>query len=288
MSHFSGIWIPLITPFADDGAVDHTALRRLVKCYAEAGVAGVVALGTTGEPSSLDDDEQEAVLATTLDAARGALPVVVGISGNNARDVRERVVRLNALPLAGLLVSAPYYVRPSQAGIAAHFEAIADASAHPVIVYDIPGRTGVRIELATLLALAAHPRIQAVKDCAGSLDTTHALILDGRLQVLAGDDIRIFDTLCMGGSGAIAASAHVWPERFVALDRALKAGRLDEGRAHFHALVPLIRALTAESNPAPVKAALALQRLIGSGELRAPMTLASENLRERLRQLVAI
>lgn len=288
MSHFSGIWIPLITPFADDGAVDHTALRRLVKCYAEAGVAGVVALGTTGEPSSLDDDEQEAVLATTLDAARGALPVVVGISGNNARDVRERVVRLNALPLDGLLVSAPYYVRPSQAGIAAHFEAIADASAHPVIVYDIPGRTGVRIELATLLALAAHPRIQAVKDCAGSLDTTHALILDGRLQVLAGDDIRIFDTLCMGGSGAIAASAHVWPERFVALDRALKAGRLDEGRAHFHALVPLIRALTAESNPAPVKAALALQRLIGSGELRAPMTLASENLRERLRQLVAI
>jgi 4-hydroxy-tetrahydrodipicolinate synthase len=288
MSHFSGIWIPLITPFTDDGAVDHTALRRLVKCYAEAGVAGVVALGTTGEPSSLDDDEQEAVLATTLDAARGALPVVVGISGNNARDVRERVVRLNALPLAGLLVSAPYYVRPSQAGIAAHFEAIADASAHPVIVYDIPARTGVRIELDTLLALAAHPRIQAVKDCAGSLDTTHALILDGRLQVLAGDDIRIFDTLCMGGSGAIAASAHVWPERFVALDRALKAGRLDEGRAHFHALVPLIRALTAESNPAPVKAALALQRLIGSGELRAPMTLASENLRERLRQLVAI
>lgn len=288
MSHFSGIWIPLITPFADDGAVDHTALRRLVKCYAEAGVAGVVALGTTGEPSSLDDDEQDAVLATTLDAARGALPVVVGISGNNARDVRERVVRLNALPLDGLLVSAPYYVRPSQAGIAAHFEAIADASAHPVIVYDIPGRTGVRIELETLLALAAHPRIQAVKDCAGSLDTTHALILDGRLQVLAGDDIRIFDTLCMGGSGAIAASAHVWPERFVALDRALKAGRLDEGRAQFHALVPLIRALTAESNPAPVKAALALQRLIGSGELRAPMTLASENLRERLRQLVAI
>ena len=103
--------------------------------------------------------------------------------------------------------------------------------------------------------------------------------------MLAGDDIRIFDTLCMGGTGAIAASAHVWPERFVALDRALREGRLAEGRAHFHALVPLIRALTSEPNPAPVKAALAIQGLIGN-ELRAPMTQASDLLRERLQQLI--
>ncbi|WP_109479543.1 4-hydroxy-tetrahydrodipicolinate synthase [Paraburkholderia sp. C35] len=287
MSTFSGIWIPLVTPFSADGAVDHAALRRLIRLYADAGVAGVVALGTTGEPSSLDVAEQEAVLATTLDAAGDAVPVIVGVSGNNAPAMRERVQRLNALPLAGLLVSAPYYVRPSQAGIAAHFTMLADASEHPVVLYDIPARTGVRIELETLLSLAAHPRIQAIKDCAGSLDTTHALILDGRLQVLAGDDIRIFDTLCMGGSGAIAASAHVWPERFVALDRALKAGRLDDGRALFHALVPLIRTLTAESNPAPVKAALAAQGLMDGG-LRAPMTQASESLRERLLRLLAV
>jgi 4-hydroxy-tetrahydrodipicolinate synthase len=290
MSNFSGIWIPLITPFTSlsaDGAVDLAALRRLVKLYANAGVAGIVALGTTGEPSSLDAAEQETVLAATLDAARGVLPVIAGVSGNNAPAMRERVRRLNALPLSGLLISAPYYVRPSQAGIAAHFTMLADASEHPVVLYDIPARTGVRIEPDTLLELAAHPNIDAIKDCAGSLDTTHTLILDGRLQVLAGDDIRIFDTLCMGGSGAIAASAHVWPERFVALDRALRAGRLEEGRAHFHALVPLIRALTAEPNPAPVKAALAAQGLI-KGDLRAPMTRASETLRERLRQLLAV
>ena len=287
MSNFSGIWIPLVTPFSADGAVDHAALRRLIGLYAEAGVAGLVVLGTTGEPSSLDAAEQEAVLATTLDAAGGALPVIVGVSGNNARSMRERVLRLNALPLAGLLISAPYYVRPSQAGIADHFTMLADASEHPVVLYDIPARTGIRIELDTLLALAAHPRIQAIKDCAGSLDTTLSLILDGRLQVLAGDDVRIFDTLCMGGSGAIAASAHIWPERFVALDRALKAGRLDEGRALFHALVPLIRALTSESNPAPVKAALAAQRAM-SGDLRAPMTQASETLRARLQNMLAM
>ncbi|MBN3754512.1 4-hydroxy-tetrahydrodipicolinate synthase [Paraburkholderia sp. Tr-20389] len=287
MSNFSGIWIPLVTPFSADGAVDHAALRRLIASYAEAGIAGVVALGTTGEPSSLDADEQEAVLATTLDAAGGALPVIVGVSGNNARSMRERVLRLNALPLAGLLISAPYYVRPSQAGIADHFAMLADASEQPVVLYDIPARTGVRIELDTLLQLAAHPRIQAIKDCAGSLDTTHALILDGRLQVLAGDDMRIFDTLCMGGSGAIAASAHIWTERFVALDRALKAGHLAEGRALFHALVPLIRALTSESNPAPVKAALAAQGML-AGVLRAPMTQASETLRARLQQMLAM
>jgi 4-hydroxy-tetrahydrodipicolinate synthase len=287
MSNFSGIWVPLVTPFSADGAVDHAALRRLIRIYADAGVAGVVALGTTGEPSSLDAGEQEDVLAATLEAAGDALPVIVGVSGNHARSLRERVLRLNALPLAGLLISAPYYVRPSQAGIAAHFTMLADASEHPVVLYDIPARTGVRIELPTLLSLAAHPRIRAIKDCAGSPETTLALILDGRLQVLAGDDIRLFDTLCMGGSGAIAASAHVWPERFVALDRALKAGRLAEGRAAFHALVPLIHALTAESNPAPVKAALAAQGLIG-GDLRAPMTQASETLREHLRQLLAV
>ncbi|MEM5346229.1 4-hydroxy-tetrahydrodipicolinate synthase [Paraburkholderia azotifigens] len=287
MFNFSGIWIPLVTPFSADGAVDHAALRRLVKLYADAGVAGLVALGTTGEPSSLDAAEQEAVLATTLEASGGALPVIVGLSGNHARSMRERVLRLNALPLAGVLISAPYYVRPSQAGIADHFAMLADASEHPVVLYDIPARTGIRIELDTLLSLAAHPRIQAIKDCAGSPDTTHALILDGRLQVLAGDDIRIFDTLCMGGSGAIAASAHIWPERFVALDRALKAGRLDEGRALFHSLVPLIRALTSESNPAPVKAALAAQRVM-AGDLRAPMTQASETLRARLQALLAM
>ncbi len=265
MSIFSGIWVPLITPFAD-GEVDHAALRALVRRYADAGIAGLVALGTTGEPAALDDAEQDAVLATILDEARAAahsahsaadapaLPVLVGVSGNHTASMTERIEQLNALPIAGVLMAAPYYIRPSQAGIVGHFMALADASDKPVVLYDIPYRTGVRLELDTLLTLAAHPRIQAVKDCAGSLDTTLALIRDGRLQVLTGEDINIFNTLCLGGSGAIAASAHLRPERFVALYRALSAGQLDEGRRIFHELAPLIQALFAEPNPAPVKA----------------------------------
>jgi 4-hydroxy-tetrahydrodipicolinate synthase len=152
------------------------------------------------------------------------------------------------------------------------------------VLYDIPYRTGVRLELDTLLTLAAHPRIQAVKDCAGSLDTTLALIRDGRLQVLAGEDVSIFNTVCLGGSGAIAASAHLRPARFVALDRALTAGRLDEGRRIFHELVPLIQAAFAEPNPAPVKALLAARGLIRN-ELRMPMTPASDALAARLEGL---
>jgi 4-hydroxy-tetrahydrodipicolinate synthase len=295
MSDFSGIWVPLITPFAD-GAVDHTALRALVRHYADAGIAGLVALGTTGEPAALDAAEQDAVLATILEEAqafpRGAqtqeagrpLPVLVGVSGNHTASMRERIGQLNSLPIAGVLIAAPYYIRPSQSGIVAHFTALADASDKPVVLYDIPYRTGVRLELDTLLTLSAHPRIQAVKDCAGSLDTTLALIRDGRLQVLAGEDLAIFNTLCLGGSGAIAASAHLRPERFVALYRALAEGRLEEGRRIFHALVPLIQLAFAEPNPAPVKALLARQGLIHD-ELRMPMTRTSAALTERLSTL---
>ncbi|SDI83341.1 4-hydroxy-tetrahydrodipicolinate synthase [Paraburkholderia phenazinium] len=284
MSIFSGIWVPVITPFAD-GVVDHAALRRLVHFYAEAGVAGLVALGTTGEPAALEAAEQDAVLATIL-AEAGALPVLAGVAGNHSASLRLRIAQLNELPVAGVLISAPYYIRPSQAGLIEHFTTLADLSSKPVVLYDIPYRTGVRLELATLLTLAAHPRIQAIKDCAGSLDTTLTLILDGRLQVLAGDDINLFNTLCMGGSGAIAASAHVQPKRFVALYRALAEGRLEDGRAIFHELAPLIRTLCSEPNPGPVKAALAGLGLIRD-ELRAPMTPASDELHERLRQLLA-
>lgn len=290
MSIFSGIWVPLITPFAD-GEVDHTALRALVRRYADAGIAGLVALGTTGEPSALDAAEQDAVLATILDEAHAArhgdaqaLPVLVGVSGNHTASMAARIGQLNALPIAGVLMAAPYYVRPSQAGIVGHFMTLADASDKPVVLYDIPYRTGVRLELDTLLTLAAHPRIQAVKDCAGSLDTTLALIRDGRLQVLTGEDINIFNSLCLGGSGAIAASAHLRPERFVALYRALSAGQLDEGRRIFHELAPLIQALFAEPNPAPVKALLAAQGLIRDG-LRMPMMRAGDALVARLVEL---
>ncbi|POR50979.1 4-hydroxy-tetrahydrodipicolinate synthase [Paraburkholderia eburnea] len=284
MSSFSGIWIPLVTPF-NGGAVDHEALDALVRHYVQAGVAGFVALGTTGEPAALDAREQDAVLVTVL-ASAGALPVVAGVSGNHTQSVCERIAALNDTPVAGVLAAGPYYIRPSQAGVIGHFAALADASRKPVILYDIPARTGVTLALPTLLELAGHERIVAVKDCGGSLDKTLALILDGRLQVLCGEDLDMFGMMCAGASGAIAASAHVLPQRFVAMARALREGRLEEARAIWHTLVPLVRAAFAEPNPGPVKAALARQGLLHN-ELRAPMTRVSDELEETLGRLVA-
>jgi 4-hydroxy-tetrahydrodipicolinate synthase len=225
------------------------------------------------------------VLSTILDAAV-ATPVIVGLAGNNAVDLQARVAELNRLPIAGLLVPAPYYVRPSQQGLLDHFTSLADRSAHPLVLYDIPYRTGVHMDLSTLRTLAAHPNIVAIKDCAGSIDTTLALIRDGRLSVLAGNDIEFFNTLCLGGHGAIAASAHVCTPEFVATWQAVRAGDLQGAREHYHRLVPLIQALGSEPNPAPVKAALSI---LGAADaaLRAPMTRASNPLMKRLTELLA-
>lgn len=286
MQGFEGIWIPLVTPFAGDRAerVDHEALRRLVGRLAGQGVAGFVACGSTGEAAALDDAEQLAVLRTTVDAAAG-LPVMMGLSAVMPREAITAMRRCEGVPVAGFLVTAPPYVRPSQRGVHDFFVAVADAAPAPLVLYDIPARTGVRIETATMLALADHPAIAAVKDCSGDADHLEAILADGRLQVLAGDDHRLFATLCAGGSGAIAASAHLRPELFVALHRLLADGALPEARTLWRSLWPLTKALFDEPNPAPLKAALA--DAIGlPGALRAPMTAAGGVTRERLRALL--
>ena len=278
---FSGIWVPLVTPFSND-MIDYAALGALTAKYRQAGVAGVVALGTTGEAAALDDDEQLAVLDCVLQAADG-LPVIAGLAGNHLPSLYHRLRQFASRPLAGLLTPAPYYIRPSQQGLLDYFTGLADISPLPLVLYDIPYRTGVCIELETLLHLAGHPNIQAIKDCAGSIDTTQQLIADGRLQVLAGEDLNLLSTLAMGGSGAIAAAAHIRPDLFVALHQAVLRQELAHARAIYHPLAPMVRLLFAEANPAPVKAALAMQGHI-QNQLRAPMTVVSAGLDIRLRQ----
>ena len=278
-SDFSGLWIPLITPFTGD-AVDHPALIRLVKHYAAAGVKGFVACGSTGEAAALDKTEQLAVLDTVL-AAAGALPVIMGLSGYHQGHTIAWVQELAQRPIAGLLVPAPHYIRPAQAGLVQWFTALADASDKPLVVYDIPYRTGATITLETLLTLAAHPNILAIKDCGGDASKTQSLVTDGRLQVLAGEDAQIFSTLALGGAGAIAACAHVRTAQFVEVVRMLQQGQLQGARKLWKPLVPLVSAVFAEPNPAVIKAVLAQQGLIQDG-LRLPMMAASAGATERL------
>lgn len=283
MSSFQGIWVPVVTPF-HNGAIDFIGLHRLVSHLLEKHVAGIMVCTTTGEAASLSRQEQLAVLDAVLQWVP-AQRVVMGLAGNNQIELLHFQTEILQRPIAGLLVPAPSYIRPSQAGLEAFFRTVADASSVPIVLYDIPYRTGVTFEQATLLNIVKHPRIAAIKDCGGNLATTLALIASDQVDVLCGEDIQIFNALCLGASGAIAASAHVRTEAFVALCQQVRDNQLAEARATFFTLLPLINTMFMEPNPAPVKAALALQGLIGS-ELRAPMQAASARVQQALAELL--
>jgi 4-hydroxy-tetrahydrodipicolinate synthase len=283
MSSFQGIWVPIVTPF-HHGAIDFVGLRRLVSHLLENGVDGIVVCGTTGEAAALGKHEQLAVLDAVLELVP-AERVVMGLAGNNLTELLQFQSEILKRPLAGLLVPPPYYIRPSQAGLEAFFKTVADASSVPIILYDIPYRTGIAFEQATLLNIVAHERIVAIKDCGGNQATTLALLSSGKVDVLCGEDPQIFNALCLGATGAIAASAHVHPERFVALYRQIRDHQLAAGRTTFFQLLPLIQSLFIEPNPAPVKTALALQGLIDD-ELRAPMQRSGETTVERLKAVL--
>jgi len=279
---FSGVWIPLVTPFRDQ-CVDHAALSALVKRLAGEGVAGFVVCATTGEAPLLSDAERVEVLATVKGST--TLPTIMGASGSTADEVLLRAAAASAHAPSAFMVTPPPYLRPSQAALQAFFTTIADALPAPLVVYDIPARTGVRLELDTLLALAAHPRVVALKDCGGRVEQTEALIADGRLQVLCGNDSEWFSSRCLGAAGAIAASAHLRADLFVAFDAALARGDLVAGRRLWRALKPLTLALFDEPSPGPVKAVLAARGECDNA-LRAPLTTASTALQQRLRALV--
>ena len=281
---FSGLWIPLVTPF-DQGKVDHAALKRLVVHYRSSGIAGLVVCGSTGEAAALDEDEQLAVLQAVM-AEAPSLPVIMGLSGYHLGKTVARVRAISKLDIAGILLPAPSYIRPSQAGLIEWFTALADASTVPVVLYDIPYRTGSQMALETIRTLAAHPRIQAIKDCGGDPAKTRALIADGQLQVLAGEDANIFSTIAAGGRGAIAAAAHLHTGRFAEVVQRLRAGDVAGAEALWQPLPPLIEALFAEPNPGPLKALLARQDLLHN-ELRSPMTRASAALMDQLVKLDA-
>lgn len=273
MIDWQGIWIPLVTP-QREGAVDRPALHRLVQHLAAQGVAGFMPCGSTGEAALLSADEQEAVLATTL-AAAGGLPVVMGLSGANADAVADRAQALAGRhAVAAILLAAPAYVRPSQGGLLQHFRRVADRSPVPLVVYDVPARTGVRIDADTLLELAAHPNIVAVKDCSGDRLAAERVLADGRLAWLAGNDDELFDQLARGAAGGVTVSAHVDAARFVALHRLMRGQQLSEARLLWRQLAPLTRALFAEPNPAPVKGLLTRLGWLAP-DLRAPLTPAT-------------
>ncbi|QUY50415.1 4-hydroxy-tetrahydrodipicolinate synthase [Serratia plymuthica] len=279
MASFSGIWVALVTPF-NNNAVDLPAVKRLAQYLIASGVSGLVVCGTTGEAAALSKEEQLAVLDAVLDVVP-ASQVVMGLSGNNMLDTLQMQQEIQLRDIAGVLIPAPYYIRPSQCGLVDYFTQLADASSVPVILYNIPQRTGIVMELQTLRQIARHPQVKAIKDCGGNPDTTMALIDDGEIDVMTGEDNLILTTLCLGGTGAISASAHIYPQRFVQLVQQVANGDLAAARANFYTLLPMIHQMFSFPNPAPVKAALAQQGLIRN-ELRSPMQIAPQALQQRI------
>ncbi|MBV8656740.1 MAG: 4-hydroxy-tetrahydrodipicolinate synthase [Burkholderiales bacterium] len=290
MTQFEGIWVPMVTPFRN-GALDLVAAARLAKYLWAGGIAGLVICGTTGEPATMTWQEQQQLLGAVAEAVPDC-PLLFGLSGNDTRAVAACAATLSHAPVAGLLVTAPYYTRPSQAGIQLHFEAVAAATPLPIVLYNIPYRTGVQIDLTTCRALAANDQFVAIKESGGgNLEQLRGLIETTPLKVLGGEDGLIFLSLCMGGHGAIAAAAHIRPDLYVAMHRRMAGGDLAGARAIDRMLQPLINLLFAEPNPAPVKYALATLGLL-EDELRLPMLPISLALRERiqpvLEQMMAI
>lgn len=277
---FEGVWVPIVTPLRD-GCVDLESPQRLASDLAKSGIHGLVACGTTGEASQLDAYEQKAVLNAVLEAVGPGCPVVMGISGSDTRAVTNKVRSFSGSDIAGFLVSAPCYVRPSQEGILLHFRAIANATDRPIILYNIPARTGVNIDLATAIALSDDPKFVAIKESSGNVAQLADFIGQTPLNVFSGDDTQILTALCFGGHGAISASAHIRPDLYLHLYNLVRTGQLEKTRAVFNQLLQLIRLLFSEPNPAPITAVLAMQGRMRE-ELRLPMTPASKTCREKL------
>ena len=276
----SGVLVPLVTPFDAAGAVDLEALRGLAEQALAAGAAGVVALATTGEPTSLDDGERTAVVAVCAEvcAAREAVLVV----GAGTNDTRTTILRHEALAdvpaVAASLAVVPYYVRPSEAAIVGHFQAVAERSPVPLIVYNIPYRTGRGLGAGALLELAATAGIAGVKQAVGGIDADTLRVLaesHDRFALLGGDDAFLFPLVLMGAAGAIAASANVCTAGFVEMIARGLRGDVAGGRPLAEALLPLVQALFAEPSPAVIKAVLHRLGRIPTPDVRMPLSPAS-------------
>lgn len=275
----AGIWVPLVTPFKD-GAVDLVSYRRLIEHYVGKGVSGLFPLGTTGEAPTIDDDEEDAIVAETVDAVAGRVPIFVGIGGNATAKVIKTIRRLDRLEISGVVSVCPYYNRPTQAGMYEHFTAISEATGRKVLIYNIPYRTSVNLSNETLLRLAELPNIVGVKDSSGSLAQSLELMMSRPpgFSVMTGEDALFFPLLCCGADGGILASAHLATDRFVKIAQHVAANDLLGARAIWEPLQRFVPRLFDEANPIPIKHCLWRQGLIASPECRLPLTAISVEL----------
>ncbi len=269
---FKGVYTALVTPFHEDGSLDEAALRKLVDLQIAGGVAGLVPMGTTGESPTVDHGEHTEVIRIVIEQTRGRVPVIAGTGSNSTQEAVDLTVRARKLGATASLQVSPYYNKPTQEGLYRHFTKVADEGGLPVIVYNIPGRTGVTVENETMLRLAANRNIVGVKEATGNMP----LVLDlmrrkpADFDVLSGDDNITFPLICLGGVGVISVVSNLTPAPVVEMVAAALKGDVANARRLHNRLYPLFKGLFIETNPIPVKAAMAMKGLI-KATYRLPM-----------------
>jgi 4-hydroxy-tetrahydrodipicolinate synthase len=279
---FEGVFTALVTPFRD-GVVDDRALEELVELQIAAGVDGLVPCGSTGESATLSHAEHRRVVEVVVSAAHGRVSVLAGTGSNNTREAVELTNHAKEAGADGALLISPYYVKPTQVGIVEHFRTIAAETSFPLVVYNIPGRTASNILPETMARLAEIEQVVGTKESCGDFQQIARLlhIVPDDFTVLSGDDWATLPLLALGGKGVISVVSNVAPAEMVDLVRAFRAGDLVRARDTYDRLLPLMDVLFIETNPIPVKAAVALRGLI-LDEIRLPLTPLTAPSREKL------
>lgn len=285
-SPISGVWLPIVTPFVD-GEVDLEGYERLLGFYLTQGISGLIPLGTTGESATIESYEAEAIIDLTLEVVDGRIPVYVGIGGNSTRKVTRFIERLSRFEFDGILSVCPYYNRPSEGGVREHFRQVAGSTDRPILIYNIPYRTGMNLSSDSVLELSQVENIVGIKDCCASLPQTIDLLRrrPPEFAVMTGEDALFYTTLALGGDGGILSSAHYRPEVFLEVYRRMDNNDHRGARLLWSGIEPTTRLLFREPNPMPIKHWLWKSGLIRSPECRLPLIRVSPSLAREIEAL---
>ncbi len=287
LSRLRGCGTAIVTPFKKDESIDESAYRRLVEFQIDGGVDFIVACGTTGESVTMTEDEQARVVELTIEASEGRVPTVAGAGGYNTREVIEKVRRYESLGADAILSVTPYYNKPTQEGLCRHYRAIAESTKLPIILYSVQGRASVNLEPATVARLAEIENIVGIKEASGNIAQIAeiASLVDEDFKLFAGDDAVVLPVAALGGVGVISVASNLLPRQVSDLCHAAIEGRYDEARRLNRQLIPIFKAMFIESNPIPVKAALAMIGMIEE-VYRLPLTPMSKANRDKLEQVL--
>ncbi len=284
---FKGAIVAIVTPFKN-GRIDEEALRKLIEFQIEGGTSGIVPCGTTGESATLSHEEHDRVIEITIDAAKKRVPVIAGTGSNSTAEALRLTKHAYEAGADGALIVCPYYNKPTQEGLYQHYKAIAEAVPIPIVVYNIPGRTGINLNPDILARLAEIPNIVGVKEAAGSIKQMSDMIgmCKSDFDVLSGDDAFTLPLLALGGKGVVSVISNIAPADMADMVKAFEAGDLAKARQLHYKMIPLIDCLFIETNPVPVKAALSMMGLI-EYEMRLPLCKLTQNSYDKLKKAMA-